>query len=89
MKYCKNCGKELTEEQKVCTKCGMPVNQQNKTEQPKEQKKMSKKTIIIIAIIALLLLLIFAVYKVFDSKLSPVNEAKEISTDIKKETQKT
>lgn len=84
MKYCKNCGNELTEEQKVCTKCGMPVNQQNKTEQPKEQKKMSKKTIIIIAIIALLLLLIFAVYKVFDSKLSPVNEAKEISTDIKK-----
>lgn len=82
MKYCKNCGNQLTEGQKVCTQCGTPVNEQPNS--PKRQKKMNKKAIIIIAIVALLLLLILAVYKVFESKLSPVNEAKEISTDIKK-----
>lgn len=86
MKFCKQCGNKLAEDQKVCTNCGTPVNEQhtNQNTQPKEPKKMSKKTIIIIGVVALLLLLLFAVYKVFESKLSPVNEANEIANNIKK-----
>jgi uncharacterized membrane protein YvbJ len=84
MKYCKNCGNKLSDGQKVCTNCGTPVTQGNQTNQNVEHKKMNKKPLIIIAIIALLLILVFAVYKVIESQLSPVNEAEEIASDIKK-----
>ncbi|WP_353463011.1 zinc-ribbon domain-containing protein [Mammaliicoccus sciuri] len=84
MKYCKNCGNKLSDGQKICTQCGTPVAQENQANQHVEHKKMNKKPLIIIAIIALLFLLIFAVYKVIESQLSPVNEAEEIASDIKK-----
>lgn len=39
-KFCRNCGKELTEEQNVCLKCGVAItNEINKHEENKSDKQ--------------------------------------------------
>lgn len=78
MKYCKKCGAPLNENQKNCTKCGEPIKQQSKT--PKNNKKL----IMIIGIIAITFILLFTLYKIIESTISPMKEAKTISEDIKK-----
>lgn len=65
MKYCPNCGKELKEDTKFCSKCGYSF--ESKKESKKEKKKTNKKPIIIIAIIFGVLFLIVAFILLFGS----------------------
>lgn len=78
MKYCKNCGAQVKDNHKICTQCGHPLQSQNVT------PKHNKKKYLIIGIIVVIIVLLFILYKIIAATLSPENEAKTISEDIKK-----
>ncbi|GGB01773.1 zinc-ribbon domain-containing protein [Macrococcus hajekii] len=98
MKFCKNCGAELKEGQKVCTKCGTPVEDLTATSTTaaetttyttpvhKEPKQpMPKRTKIILLASLLGLLLLFGVYKLLESQYSVVGQANKITQAINEE----
>lgn len=60
---CKNCGNELKQNEKFCTKCGLPVTQEteNTVEVKTASGKLSGKKIGIIAAVVLLAVIILAV----------------------------
>ncbi|WP_414050950.1 TcaA second domain-containing protein [Macrococcus animalis] len=88
MTNCINCGAELKENQKVCTKCGTKIEpriennstplQQVNHSTPKN-KKNNKLLIIILLLIGALLITFF----ILKSHYSPQNQAKSISEAIK------
>ena len=78
MKYCKNCGAHVKDNQKVCTQCGHPLQNQNNT------SKRNKKMYLVIGIIIAIIILLIILYKIVATSLSPESEAKTISEDLKK-----
>ena len=74
MRFCKNCGKELSTDSRFCKECGMPVQEENNTDTKQvsvpERKPMSpkQKKWIIAGVAAVVLLL--GAYKIGQSLLS-------------------
>ncbi|UBH15344.1 TcaA second domain-containing protein [Macrococcus armenti] len=99
MKYCINCGNEIKPGQKVCTKCGTPVEQkQVNNEVPKQQKPMpvhnsspapaprkpmSKKTKMMLISALAGLILLIGLYKIIESQYDPVSVANKVSDAVK------
>lgn len=89
MKYCSKCGNEIKPGQKVCTKCGTPVeiNQNNQhaaptpAPAPRQPMDKKKKSLIIGAIAALVLL--FGIYKLIQSQYDSMSVANKISDAVK------
>ena len=82
MKYCKNCGNELSSSAQFCKTCGTPVNQEKKTESTKltESQSMSpkkKKWIIVSAAAAIILLAAYLVGQNLLSKDRLINQFEE------------
>ena len=50
MKYCKNCGKEISENSSVCTNCGQFLNNQNNNGGAKKKKKWIIPLVIVLSI---------------------------------------
>ncbi|TDL96635.1 TcaA second domain-containing protein [Macrococcus carouselicus] len=86
MKFCRNCGAEVKENQKVCTQCGTAVNQQPETVQmrqetiPGQPMSRSLKILLISSLAALVLL--FGVYKLLESQFSVTNQADKIAAAV-------
>jgi uncharacterized membrane protein YvbJ len=61
MKFCSNCGAELTNGTKFCAKCGKPINQgDNEKTQVKRESKINKKVVYaFLAVIGIILLIAF------------------------------
>ena len=82
MKYCKNCGNELSSNAQFCKACGTPINQEKKAESTKLAKRQpmtpkKKKWIIASAVAAIIILALYLVGQNLLSKDRLINQFEE------------
>ncbi|MHD0396406.1 TcaA second domain-containing protein [Staphylococcus simulans] len=88
MKYCRNCGHQLKEGQKVCPQCGTPTNQtpkrttQNHHSAPRQPQ--SKKMWVIIGIIAAMIIVLLILFFIGKKQTSVTHQADQVADAIKK-----
>lgn len=87
MKFCKNCGHQLKEGQKVCPKCGTPVNGSPKRSEQHQhtspRQPMSKKSWVIIGIIAAIVAVLLILFLIAKQQTSVTHQANKTAEAIK------
>ena len=91
--YCKHCGQKLEEDSIFCTKCGMPVQQQEKktkSEKRNQNKKKIAKPLVLAVTLAVVVTAAGIGCKIYMEKGTPENREKQqrdLMTDEEKRIQ--
>ncbi|AYU54219.1 TcaA second domain-containing protein [Staphylococcus debuckii] len=89
MRYCKNCGHEIKDGQKVCTQCGTPVDQNqpprrsSQSQQRPPKKPMSTAAWVIIALIIAVAVIALILFFVGKTQMSVTKKADSVASAIK------
>lgn len=89
MRYCKNCGHEIKDGQKVCTQCGTPVDQHQHPSRASQhnnhspRKPMSHLAWVIIALLIAIAIIAVIIFFVGKTQMSVTKKADSVASAIK------